>query len=85
MFLNYMFSYFLPYAILSYKCILKVFAAHAKAGAKRFQEYIQIERRKKFPRKRNKNNIIQGRNGLQRLSLLFLFLQQSIIILLFLQ
>ena len=49
MFLNYMFSYFLPYAILSYKCILKVFAAYAKAGAKRFQEYIQIERRKKFP------------------------------------
>ena len=48
MFLNYMFSYFLPYAILSYKCILKVFAAHAKAGAKRFQEYIQIERRKKM-------------------------------------
>ena len=49
MFLNYMFSYFLPYAILSYKCILKVFAAYAKADAKRFQEYIQIERRKKFP------------------------------------
>jgi len=45
----FLFSYFLPYAILSYKCILKVFAAHAKAGAKRFQEYIQIERRKKFP------------------------------------
>lgn len=40
---------FLPYAILSYKCILKVFAAYAKADAKRFQEYIQIERRKKFP------------------------------------
>ena len=37
------------YVLLSYKCILKVFAAHAKAGAKRFQEYIQIERRKKFP------------------------------------
>ena len=45
----FLFSYFLPYAILSYKCILKVFAAHAKAGAKRYQEYIQIERRKKFP------------------------------------